>query len=169
LLCEVGVLRVAEQEPQEGDRLLVEGHILGGLLGFVELVGFIIFLVYHSFEDDFIKLLPYVVKNAFINDLAFDLACWIAHYLAKGLKVADFEHASEEELLDWLAIVFQKIKNLTDLNMQVDPFSIGAAFNLATLRLEQAEQRRGCRRQVLLERLTLPTGLLYLGLDNILD
>ena len=115
---------------------MVEGHVLGGLLGFVELVGFIIFLVYHSFEDDFIELLPYVVKNAFINDLAFDLTCWITHYLAKGLKVANFEHASEEELLDWLAIVFQEIKNLTDLNMQVDPFPIGAALNLTALGLE---------------------------------
>ena len=148
---------------------MVEGHILGGLLGFVELVGFIVFLVYHSFEDDFIELLPYVVENAFINDLAFDLACWIAHDLTKGLKVANFEHSSEEELLNWLAIVFQKIKNLTDLNMQVDPFPIGAALNLPTLRLEQAKQRCSCRSQVLLERLTLPTGLLNLGLDNILD
>lgn len=136
LLREVGVLRVCQEETQEGNGLLVEGHVLSGLLGFVELVGFIIFLVYHSFEDDFIKLLPYVVKYAFIDDLAFNLACWIAHYLAKGLKIANFEHASEKELLDWLVIVFQKIKHLTDLNMQVDPFPIGAALSLATLGLE---------------------------------
>ena len=142
---------------------------MGGLLEFLELGVFIIFLVYHSFEDDFIELFPYVVKNAFVDDLAFDLTCWIAHYLAQGLKVANFEHASEEELLDWLVIVFQKIKNLTNLNMQVDPFPIGAALNLATLGLEQAEQGCGCGSQVLLERLTLPAGLLNLGLDDILD
>jgi hypothetical protein len=63
----------------------------------------------------------------------------------------------------------QKIKNLTDLNMQVDPFPIGAALNLATLGLEQAEQRCSRRCQVLLERLTLPAGLLNLSLDNIFD